>query len=65
MFLVIQGNRNNVTTSNSYGYDECLNDNCYAIYNFELFTEVGTKNKFQENSYTETINEEFNDTLEP
>ena len=48
-----------ITTNDNYGYDGCLNDNCYAIYDFELFNEVGTTNKFQESNYTGIINEEF------
>ena len=47
------------TTTDKYGYDECLNNNCHATYNFELFNEVGTTNKFQENNYSGIINEEF------
>ena len=48
-----------ITTDDNYGYEECLNNNCYATYDFELFNEVGTTNKFKENSYTGAINEDF------
>ena len=47
------------TTNGMYGYDECIDTDCKAIYNFELFTEVGTTNKFNESNYTGNINEEF------
>lgn len=47
------------TTNEDYGYDECIDNNCYATYDFTLFNEVGTTNKFQESSYTDIINEEF------
>lgn len=48
-----------VTTDADYGYSNCSDGNCYATYNFELFNEVGTTNKFQETSYTGLINEDF------
>ena len=48
-----------ITASDKYGYDECLDNNCYAIYDFEWFNEVGTKNSFNESSYTGLIKEEF------
>lgn len=47
------------TTNGMYGYDECINNDCKATYNFELFNELGTTNKFNESDYTGEINEEF------
>lgn len=62
--ITIMDKKNNkvykyTTTNDSYGYDECLNNNCYATYNFELFNEVGTTNKFKESNYSGVIDEEF------
>ena len=47
------------TTNDNYGYDENLDNTKEAIYDFELFNEVGTTNKFQETNYTGMINEKF------
>lgn len=47
------------TTSDNYGYNSCPDDACEAIYDLELFNEVGSKNKFDENNYTGKINENF------
>ena len=48
-----------VTTNLDYGYNDCTTQDCTAKYDFELFTEVGTTNKFEESNYTGTINENF------
>lgn len=48
-----------ITTDNDYGYNDCSEKDCYATYDFTLFREVGSLNKFKETSYEGTINEEF------
>ena len=53
-----------ITTNDNYGYDNCNDNNCEAVYDFELFNETGSENKFKESSYTGIINEEFNIILD-
>ena len=50
---------NYITTDSYYGYNDCIDSNCKAIYDFELFSEVGSTLNFQESDYTGTINENF------
>lgn len=47
------------TTDNDYGYNDCHDGKCDAKYDFELFSEVGSKNKFIESNYNGAINENF------
>lgn len=47
------------TTDNDYGYNDCFDNKCEAKYDFELFSEVGSKTKFTESNYNGTINEKF------
>jgi len=48
-----------ITTDSDYGYNDCVDEICEAKYDFELFTEIGSKNKFQESNYHGIINEDF------
>ena len=48
-----------ITTDSDYGYNDCISEVCEAKYDFELFNEVGSTNKFQESDYTGIINENF------
>lgn len=48
-----------ITDENDYGYNDCGTDECKAIYDFELFNEVGSNVKFKESNYTGAINENF------
>ena len=47
------------STDDDYGYNDCSTDTCEAKYDFELFNEVGSTNKYTESNYTGTINENF------
>ena len=53
-----------ITTDSDYGYNSCNLDNCVARYDFELFNEVSSNNKFEESNYTGIINEKFIITLD-
>jgi len=44
-----------VTNNSLYGYDE----NSYAIYSFELFSEIGSNIKFNEEDYSGNVDEDF------
>lgn len=47
------------TTDDDYGYNDCSIDSCEAIYDFALFSEVGSIDNFEESNYTGVINENF------
>ena len=48
-----------VTSYGDYGYNDCVDEECRAKYDFELFNEVGSTNKFNEDDYSGKIDEEF------
>lgn len=48
-----------ITTDSDYGYNECVLEQCEAKYDFDLFNEISSVNKFQESDYVGTINEDF------
>ena len=47
------------TNDDDYGYNDCIDEVCEVIYDFSLFNEVGSKNKFNESNYTGIIDEDF------
>lgn len=48
-----------ITSNSDYGYNNCIDNNCEAVYDFSLFKEIGSNVEFQESNYTGEINEEF------
>ena len=53
-----------ITTDSDYGYNDCNLDICEAKYDFELFNEISSTNKFDESIYTGEIDENFVITLD-